>query len=728
MGDNIYLGDRNGVRTPMQWNDDRNAGFSRVNPHQLYLPVIIDPEYRYEVINVQSQQSNLHSFLWWMKRLISLRRRFISFGRGETRFLRPGNHRILAFIRSYQDERILVAANLSRFVQYVELDLSELQGATPIDIFGRTEFPTVGASPFPLTLSPHAFYWFILASAKTATEGETRVSATPVELAADGKWESFFSEKKRDRLEAVIAAYLPGRRWFGGKARRVKAMSVTESIPFHQEGFHAYILFISVDYIDGSSETYVLPVAYAAGPKAESLLNTEPQTVLARVRTAGGDAEGVLYDPTTDKDFGKALLSGLSRRSRWKGTAGELSAAPTPAFRNIVSDRSLALEPFPLKGEQSNTSVVFGESLILKLFRRLQPGVNPDLEIGRYLTLKGFAHVPPVAGALEYKSGGNEPTTLAILQGFVPNRGDAWSYTLGFLNSYLEMVVAHRAGRSEPAAPDRGFIHLASEEPPEEVLEAFGHYAESARLLGRRTAELHRVLAAPGEGNLPFTPEPFSKLYQRSLYQSMRTLTGKNFLLLRQQLASLPEEVRDEAGKILSLEEEILARFHTIVDLKITAMRLRCHGDYHLGQVLHTERDFMIIDFEGEPARPITERKIKRSPLRDVAGMLRSFHYVIYSAVLGLAERGLVRAEEIPEFEPWVEFWHRWAGAIFLSGYLGTCKGAGFLPETEKELEVLLDVFLLEKAVYELGYELNNRPDWVRIPIKGIYGLLRPAG
>lgn len=721
MGDNIYLGDRNGVRTPMQWSADRNAGFSRANPHQLYLPVIIDPEYHFEVINVQSQQNNIHSFLWWMKRLIALRKRFKAFSRGDTVFLRPMNPRILAFVRGLGEERILVVANLSRFVQYAELDLSAYKGAVPVEIFGRAEFPAVGENPYPLTMGPHAFYWFFLRCLPSEETVQAGARFEPPAIGLDSRWEEVFSGQEKAGLEAVLPTYLQERRWFGGKARGIKLAAIIEVVPLHTDAFAACITFIRVEYLDGDSEVYLLPLSFSASSAEEAVSRDPPHAVLARLRFREGKPEGILYDPMAEPAFATALLDLIARRYRRRGGEGEMSASLTPVFRQIKNSAE-NLEPNIVRTEQSNTSVTYGQRFILKIFRRIQPGINPDLEIGRFLTERGFAHMPPVAGAMEYRKNREEPSTLAVLQGFVANQGDAWTHTLDILSHYFENIVS----RGVQAAPPPGVLLPESVKLPlpEEVSPFIGAYAESARLLGERTAELHLALASAGEDRPDFVAEPFSRLYQRSLYQSMRTLTGQNLQLLRHRADRLPADALDGARNLLDREMEILGRFRSLLDLKITAMRIRCHGDFHLGQVLFTGKDFVIIDFEGEPARPITERRIKRSPLRDVAGMLRSFHYVVYSGLLHAEALGLIHPEDYPWLESWADFWQSWVCAIFLKSYLEVSGRGSFLPETEQELQVLLDTYLLEKAVYELGYELNNRPDWVKIPIRGIRHLL----
>jgi len=724
MGDNIYLGDRNGVRTPMQWSADRNAGFSRANPQKLYLPVIVDPEYHYETINVEVQQNNPHSSLWWMKRRIAVRRHYKAFGRGTIEFLHPENRKVFAFIRNYQDERILVVANLSRFVQCAELDLSAYQGMVPLEIFGQTRFPPIGDFPYFFTLGPRDFYWFSLVPQHPEQVLSTTEELQLPILIVAGRWDDVFRGKEKGVLEGVLPNYMEGRRWFGGKARSIKSTRIQEVIPIVNGSSTAYITLIQVEYTDEGGEVYVLPMTYGAGELADTIIHDYPHAVCARLRITGTGQEGVIYDATVDRQFCGALLELIVRRRRPKGVEGELIAKPTRAFHKIQGTADVVLEPSILKAEQSNSSVLYGDRFILKLFRHLHGGANPDLEIGRFLTERGFGGSPSVAGYIEYQRDREDPMTLAILQALVPNQGDAWEYTLDVLGHFFEQILAQPTEVPNAGLTSQRLLELVATEPPEEVFEKIGPYAEAARLLGQRTAELHVMLASAPD-NPVFAPEPFSKLYQRALYQSMRSLASNVFHLLRERLGNLPDSVRPKAQNILDHEGDIINRFRSVMEQGITAMRIRCHGDYHLGQVLWTGKDFIIIDFEGEPARPISERRIKRSPLRDVAGMLRSFHYAAYANLFAQQEGGLIRSEDFSYLESWVEFWHSWVSIFFLKAYLDAASRGNFLPETRRELKVLLDTYLLEKAIYEVGYELNSRPHWVKIPLQGIEQVLQ---
>ncbi len=727
MGDNIYLGDRNSVRTPMQWNGDRNAGFSRSNPQKLYLPVIIDPEYHFEAINVETQQNNPHSLLWWMKRLIALRKRYKAFGRGTIEFLYPENRKILAFIRRYQGESILVIANLSRFVQATSLDLSAYKGTAPVELFGRTRFPAISDDPYFFTVGPHAFYWFALEPQTIEQQAEGISTDHLPTLIAINSWAEIFRGNAKIALEGALTDYLRTRRWFGGKARTIQTTTIVDviSIGSLPEQPEACIALVAVDYVEGESETYILPIAYASIEEAERLKNEGLQAEIARLHVRRKAETGILYDALMSPSFGASLLNATARRRRFKGQSGDVHFWPARSFHALYgANQYPPLTPNVVKAEQSNTSLVYGDRLILKMFRKLGEGTNPDLEILRFLSEEpSFPNTPSLAGAIEYQRRNSEPHTLGILQGFVPNEGDAWQYTLDSLTGYFEQALARPANE---APQERGHCHIldrVNQETPALAYELMGTYLQSAELLGQRTAELHLALASASD-NSRFSPEPFTTLYQQSLYQAMRNHTAQTLQLLRDRSRSWPEALREEASQILDREGEIFGRIRALTARKISALRIRCHGDYHLGQVLYTGNDFVIIDFEGEPARPLSERRIKRSPLRDVAGMLRSFHYATHAALSDQVPHADVRPTDLPSLEPWADFWYTWTSAAFLKSYLQTATTSNFLPQTREELETLLDAFLIEKAIYEVGYELNNRPDWIGIPVQGILHLL----
>jgi maltose alpha-D-glucosyltransferase/alpha-amylase len=712
MGDNIYLGDRNGVRTPMQWSADRNAGFSRANPQQLYLPVIIDPEYHSEAVNVEAQQANPNSLLWWMKRLIAQRKRHPAFGRGTLRMLYPENRKVLTFLRSYEDDHILVVANLSRHAQYVELDLSSFRGTTPVELFGGTEFPRIGELPYLLTLGPHAFYWFLLQPQPVPEVSVAERTLPP--LSVSGPWHAILRSPQRASLEEILPAYLYERRWFGGKGRKIKSARIGEAIPLtdgrgSKDPF-AFLTFLDVEYTEGEADRYVLPLTVSE-PDPE----WPPREAIATISSKDGTR--ILYDAAWNAHFCASLLDAIASRRRLPGRHGELVASPSSELRRLIA-RAATTEPIVMGAEQSNTSVAFGQDLVLKLIRRADEGTNPDLEVGRFLTERGrFGHTPAFAGSLELRRVRRAPITVGILQEFVANEGGAWTFTLDELSSFVERMLAQSGTAGHTLLPDKiALLDLAGEEPPALARAEMGRYLDAAALLGRRTAELHLALASDEEDQA-FAPEPFNEMSRRSLYQSLRGQAGRTMALLRRKASGNPM-----LEAVLAHQGEILDRFHAVMTERISATRIRCHGDYHLGQVLYTGKDFVIIDFEGEPARPLGERRIKRSPLSDVAGMIRSFHYAAATAL----ETRTVRDEDRSIVEIWTRFWYLWSSATFLKSYLAVAGDASFVPRRRSELDVLLDSFLLSKALYEIAYEVNNRPDWLHVPVRGLLQLLEP--
>lgn len=727
MGDNFYLGDRNGVRTPMQWSPDRNAGFSKANPQSLYFPVIIDSEYHYEAINVESQERNSDSLLWWMKRAISMRKRHKAFGRGTIQFLNPDNRRVLAFVRRFQDETILVVANLSRHMQHTFLDLAEFEGRTPVELSGGSSLPPITEEGYSVTLSAYSFHWFSIEpqTAEQIAESALATMDSIHNLSLPRGRDDILRRESRSVLEEVLIGYIRKCRWFGGKSRRMRGVEIKDVVPIPNGGHTANLTFLEVSYTEGEPETYVIPLAVTSGEEAEKIIVESPSFVVTRlsIPDADGIEERILYDAMASESFNNALLQAMGSRRKFRGEHGEIEATPTRAFRDLRGPVGSPLECRPLRADQSNTSVTFEDKLIMKLIRRPGDGINPDLEIGRFLTdMATFPNTAPVAGALEYRTRRNvPPATVAILQGLVSNQGDAWSYTLDSLGQYFEWALAH-SEMEAPVRPQNSLLALSEEELPELAQETISLYLQSAHLLGRRTAEMHVALAS-NRNDSSFAPEPFSDLYRRSLYQSMRNLTNEIFRTLRQQRRNLPEEAQEEANNILSLQNEIIERFRLVFDQRITGLRTRVHGDYHLGQVLYASGDFVIIDFEGEPSRPLSERRLKRSPLRDVAGMIRSFHYAANAALFGQAPT-IIRPEDVEQLEQWAAFWYEWVSATFLKSYLEVASLGNFLPKTREEQCALLDVYLLQKAIYEIGYELNNRPDWVRVPLQGVLSVL----
>ncbi|MDD5126734.1 MAG: putative maltokinase, partial [Dehalococcoidales bacterium] len=732
MGDNFYLGDRNGVRTPMQWSPDRNAGFSHANPQRLFLPPIIDPEYHYEAINVETQQSNSDSLLWWMKRVIALRKRYSAFGNGDIEFLHPDNRKVLAFLRRYKkdrlDENLLIVANLSHLPQQTQIDLSAFQGYRPVDLFGRVEFAPITDNKYYFTLSPHAYYWFSLESKPAES---LRIRSLPAEEVREVPTiaeteDALFRKDNWFNLEKPLLEYLRGRRWFRGKARHPWKVDVRDAIPMALGDGMSYFVLAEVKYAEGEMETYVLPLMVAPTEQTELLLKQYPGAAVAHLQPRYGIGERLLYDAFVDKRFGKILLAAIARRRRFEGTFGNITASAARTMRHAPGMSVPELEPVPLKVEQTNSSMVYGNSFILKLYRKLEEGLAPDVEIGRFLTEKtSFAYSARVAGTLDYNLGKNPPMSIAVLHHYVPNEGDAWQYTLDSLERYFKIVLAHPTVQVPPLPPQH--LLVLPRDPPDLARETIGLYLNSMQLLGKRTAEMH--LALSSSTNVPdFAPEPFTYMYQNSRYQAMRAYATRTLATLRREMGNLPEDLRADAQRVLEQEASIIERFQLIRNKKIGAARIRIHGDYHLGQVLYTGKDFAIIDFDGEPARPLSERRLKRSPLLDVAGMIRSFHYASHSALLRQAPLVAKPETELPILRQWARYWYLWVSAVFLNAYLDSIEPVNLLPDDPEQLKIHLDAFIMDKAIYEIGYEMDNRPDWLGVPLQGILQILETAG
>jgi maltose alpha-D-glucosyltransferase / alpha-amylase len=701
MGDNIYLGDRNGVRTPMQWSSDRNAGFSRANPQKLYLPIVIDPEYHHEAVNVEAQQNNPQSLLWWMKRIIGVRKRHPAFSRGTMRFLHPDNRRVLAFVRSFEGEDVLVVANLSRFVQYVELDLSQYLGVTPVELFGSTPFPTIGTLPYLLTLSPHAFYWLQLTTAEEAQRADAAARVPEVPL--DAGWEQYVNGKAT-MLEARLPRFLAGfdrepRDVGRSRARLLDAVR----LPAGQDAIQ--LALVERHGPAGQVHATVVPLAHASGEPAMTLLEQHPQQALFR----SGDQ--VVYAAATDPSFGAAILDAFRQRRQLTTREGRtLRFRQLPAFEQAVCDGPLAASP--VKIEHFNYLMQLGNRAVWKLYRIVEEGTHPEVELGEYLTYRArFPHAPPLLGVVEYMPPGKPPTVWGVLHEYAAVESDAWQRTLDEISDFFERALTQSPVNGDETTP--------------------GYFLEEVALIGRRTAELHVALAAAVD-HPDLAPEPFTALYQRSLYQSFRSLKLDVFDRLRRTLPKLGETAQAQGRKLLDHDDRLTRCFQQLMGTRLEAVRIRCHGDFHLGQLLHTGKDYQIIDFEGPVGTPLSERRIKRSPLRDVAGMLRSFDDAVRVSLFGLQSGrgrapGALRPEDAQRLAPRCQLWLASVKARFLSAYRPACLAGGFSPADDGAWPILLRSYLLEKALRDLDRELRDRPTWADVPLTALLEMLDEA-
>ncbi|MEM1170263.1 MAG: maltose alpha-D-glucosyltransferase [Cyanobacteria bacterium P01_H01_bin.35] len=728
MGDNIYLGDRNGVRTPMQWSADRNAGFSRTNPQKLYAPVIVDPEYHYETINVEAQRSNSNSLWWWMKRLISTRERFQAFGRGSFELLHPENRKVLAFTRTYSGQHILVVANLSRFVQTVELDLSAFNGMVPVEIFGRTKFPTIQEYPYFFSLSPYAFYWFTLQPQQTYVETLRPLSKPPV-LAIVESWQNIFSQPEyKKKLESILPNYLSGYPWFGGKNKVIQSTEITEVIPIHARQQETALVFLEFHYTEGPTETYLIPLSYVE--KSEISSQIPPEKIIAELQLQQQDKSGILFDVLAQKDFLNIPLAAINKNKKHEGNSGFIQGNATHVLVEIMQATTEDIQPHISSERHDKTLINFGTKLILKLFRKLEHGIHPELENGNFLTEISrtqnsaiAGNISQTAGYLEYHREGTNLITIGILEEFISEARDGWSYTSDALRDYFDRIMVEQASVNELEIPEITVNNSLNTEISESVYDVIGSYINLAENLGKVTADIHHALASDTD-NPNFSPEQFTPFYQRSVYQYMRNQTGRILLKLKKHLSGFSQDTEQLAKSVINRQDRIMEHLGSVVERKITAMRTRCHGDYHLENILFTGKDFVIINFEGEAARPLNERRMKRSLLRDIAVMLESFYYAANAALREEIKNGMIRPENILAMEQWSTFWYTWVSISFLKAYLQSTNSSSFLPKSELEIQVLLDVYLLEKVIYELDHELTSRPEWVDIPLTRIQQLV----
>ncbi|MEQ8718315.1 MAG: maltose alpha-D-glucosyltransferase [Acidimicrobiales bacterium] len=703
MGDNVYLGDRDGVRTPMQWTPDRNAGFSTANPHKLFLPVITEPGYHYENVNVEAQLQNPGSLLRWTRQLIALRKRYPVLGRGDITFLDPENPRVLAFVRTMEgSEPFMVVANLSRLSQHVELDLREWINHVPTEVFGQTPFPSVGELPWMVTLAPHGFFWFSLVPPDPA---EADLGGPPL---IPGTWPDVV-RSSGGRLARALRRWIVGQRWFAGKGRPISELHVDDVVQFPDDVAEAALVVVRVAYTDGDPQRYAVPLARLTGDRATSVSNLHPGAVVASL-----DDDAVLVDAMVDETSVAAVVRTARSRRQLTGRKVKLRGRPTRLLGNLGDDVRL------VGVEQSNTSAIIDSSVIAKLIRRIEPGENPDIELPTALADAGFAHSPRVAGAVEMDlPGESEPAVLMALHSFEANEGDVWNWSQDELSRLYDRLA--ETDDTAPAGPEALAGLGGRAEPRGNHADAVGPALDVAGLLGTRIAEMHAALA-PLDGG----PKPFAVLYQRSLVQTLRAQLRSTQRELK-RAKDLTEEAASLAARVIDDGELLLERTDALRARKLEAARIRVHGDLHLGQILWTGRDVVIIDYEGEPNRPLSERRIKRSPVADVAGVLRSFDYAPRVALATALDRGLLHDSDVPRMTGWAHWWTAWVQRRFLSSYSSTIADAGLVPTDTDDFALLVDTYVLEKALYEVRYELGARPDWVSWPLAALVEIIDRA-
>jgi maltose alpha-D-glucosyltransferase/alpha-amylase len=708
MGDNIYLGDRFGVRTPMQWNMNLNAGFSDANPQKLFLPIITDPVFRHEAVNVSTGEENPSSLMWWIKNVIAMRKRLNVFGRGDMKFIESSNAKVLSFVRRYEKQRIIVVANLSQFSQATTLNLSDFKECDITEVFSQNRFMTVGAGEYPITLGPYGYFWF---QADAPETGDPASAPNELQLfKTDASWEKVFTHYQDVRIfeRKILQPFMKKCRWFGGKAKAISKMGFHKVIPLKVDGDMHFLTIVEVNYVQRLPDLYFLPLCFVPSDNIFDRVEYTAQSVVCRAEVQG--KTGFILDSSYDRNFRDFLFSCMEKKVRIKEDDGVLDFNSS-VFVKLNSDK---IESKILKADQSNTAIIYNDLYFFKFYRKLEKEINPDLEIVRFLSENtSFRNSPKYAGSVEYHDADGKTMVLGLLQEKVDNQGDAWNVTIDSVGRFYERVITKAKKEKLPKLNNAPAIRF--EESPEIIQEFIGKgFYERVVRLAQRTAEMHLALASD-TSNPAFAPEYFNSNYQRSLYSSLRKLVKDRFKMLENALPRLNEETQQWARKVLDLENDILECFSDIYKVRIHAIKTRIHGDYHLGQVLFTGKDFIIIDFEGEPGFSFSERRLKKNPLKDVAGMMRSFHYAAYGKIL-LNENYRERDREF--LEQWAEQWQHYISRFYLGAYL---ERLGKENTLSAEDEVLIQTYLLEKAIYELGYELNGRPDWVNIPLRGIY-------
>ncbi|WP_333585512.1 maltose alpha-D-glucosyltransferase [Phenylobacterium sp.] len=679
MGDNIYLGDRDGVRTPMQWSPDRNGGFSRADPASLVLPAIMDPLYGFQAINVEAQSRDSHSLLNWLRRMLAVRQRHSAFGRGSLRFLRPQNRKVMAYLREHEGDTILCVANLSRTAQAVELDLSEFAGWVPLEMSGSNPFPPIGQLTYLLTLPPYGFHWFQLCEKLEGPSWSTAPAGVQPEqhtFVSRGDLKGLTQPPHREVLEReVLPAWMAGRRWFQAKNAELLRARVDYAVTL-PDAPDQLMIELSAETTDGEAH-YLVPLGIAweddvADPFAHTL-------AVARVRR--GARVGDLTDAFLTTDFVRAVISGLQDGLRLDAPSAQIEFQSTGLTLEDDADIEWS------SAEQSNSSVIIGRKVVLKLLRKVVPGIHPEAEMTRVLSQRGYRHVPALLGDVRRIEADGTPHTLMVAQAFIESQGDGWAWTQEYLHRAIDDLVL--AG-GPAATPD------------------FASYAEFAGVLGRSLAEMHAVLAEPTD-DPAFSPETIDEAAVAEIRRSIgEQVNGALDVLERGGDWTAHPQLKQLAQDLVHRREALSRLTETLSAAALGQVRTRIHGDLHLGQILVTGGGVTFIDFEGEPARPLEARRAKASPLRDVAGLLRSFDYAAATGAVaaaglaqGLHERTVLT---ISQFETV-------AREAFLRGYSES--GGAYPP-------ALLDLFLLEKAAYEVSYEAANRPAWLGTPLRGL--------
>jgi maltose alpha-D-glucosyltransferase/alpha-amylase len=715
MGDNYYLGDRDGVRTPMQWDPGRNAGFSEANPHKLYLPLIIDPEYKFENINVENQLKNSNSLLWWMRRLIKMRKRFRSFGRGAINFLECDNPKAIAFVRTHEKEKILVVANLSRYAQAASVEMQELEDLIPVEVFSQNKFQKIGRAPYSFTLSPYGYYWFKL------VEDYENISIIPVNegIVPDiEKWEELVSVNYKETLKnEILLPYLNNQLWFNKKNRKIESLRLFDVIPINGKvhKFIGFTVVIEVNFFEGLYEKYRLAIGFTSGKEEKMLMHDFPDGVLSRIIYSG--KKGVLFDASYSENYRKTLLQLVKKGAKVQTETSTVIFKTNSDLKSLVTDKKLEKENKLVESRLNRVIIQYNKKFIIKLYRKIDRGTDRDVELCSYLCeKKNFKFVPKYLGQIEYVKKGDITRTLAIFQEYVPNYGTAWQYFSDALNRFYERVSIQ--GGEIQLPPIEGSLDqpLNYEELSGATQELIGGAAvEHIRLLAQRTAEMHKAL-----GNDPlhqdFESEEFSLHYQRSLFSGYKSLVRSAFDPLKVHIGEFPQNHQEEIIVLLQLKDQLLKKLKRIYDHKIDAVKIRPHGNYTLDALLFKDGDYVVTNFEGDPTFSLTERRLRKSPLTDVASMIKSLHYVAYSALFQNEPSGRL-----------AEHWFHNFGQIFLANYKEHVMNESFIPNND-DLSMLVDVYLIERYLGDIAWELQQKnKKKAIIPVRGVLKVMKQS-
>jgi len=743
MGDNFYLGDRDGVRTPMQWSPDRNAGFSAANPQRLYLPLILDPEYHYESVNVETQRSNTSSLFWFMKRIIAVRKKFRTFGRGNLKFLSVENHKVLAFTRTYEEETLLIVVNLSKFSQAAEVDLVAYKGFVPVDVFSKNRFPVIrDEGQYFFTLAPHSYQWFVLEKAHPDTD-----ESSPLPLLLIRNWEGLLDGGSRKQMENnILPRYLQKAKWFISKERNLYQVVIAEIVRMPVGERSVYWLLLEIVGDDGMPGLYQLPLWLISADAAKHLVQLYPESAIANIRSEEG--EGVLVDAFFTSEWQNLLLEKMAVHKNGHGTGPHIEFEGNGRLKKFLSEGKEVVAKIHAS-DLYNTSITYSAAFFLKMYRKVDRSIHPDLEVTRYLSNLGFPYLPAFIGSVEWKDRQGE-LVLGVMQEMVENHGDGYGYFLERINNYIERILAGEKvmaatpggqgaavaqGGSGSAVKSPGLAPVVPEmlgslaDPkafdrlPADLQGLLGvHAAEMARLIGVRTAEMHLALAE-GAGLKDFKPEPFSLHYQRSLFSSMTSLVRETYQNLTRNKQVLPADMQERIDRIMAYRPELLTTLKKIYVKKMDALKIRIHGNYNLGQVLLTGKDLAINDFSGDPSYSYSERRLRRSPFVDIASMVLSFYEVAYD---GFWHSTQLHEDDVRRLLPMAGVWAYYISGFFIGAYKTRMAGSPIIPAGEADFETMLQYYIVQRAMIVFNRYMKDDPRRLVIPQALLRKVLSP--